>query len=271
MRGVGNTQFANGSVDVSQARHDRRPTRAISDGAATRSAPSETLGTLDNFVVNIIAGGLRALRLEPDAISPNVIGGNLNNSVDAAVHGATIGGGGAAANSDPDVGSEAPNSVFVHYGTVGGGIDNRSGFAGADPDQWHASTVAGGHSNTASGYAATVAGGYANTASGTSIANGGGATVGGGFGNTSSSVGTTVAGGFSNTASFSGATVAGGDHNMAIAGPDSDRRGLWQYRKWVLRNGSGGGLQRSGGDYSVAMGRRAKALGNGSVLLCRQP
>ncbi len=128
--GVGNTQLANGSVDVAKLDTTSTDARYFRRGGNAFGALGN-IGTLDNFVVNIIAGGLRALRLEPDAISPNVIGGNLNNSVDAAVHGATIGGGGAGANSDPDVGSEAPNSVFVHYGTVGGGIRQSVGLRGS--------------------------------------------------------------------------------------------------------------------------------------------
>ena len=59
--------------------------------------------------------GARALRLEPNATSPNVIGGYSGNTVTGGVAGATIGGGGPAGRS---------NQVAAIYGTVGGGLGN---------------------------------------------------------------------------------------------------------------------------------------------------
>ena len=59
-------------------------------------------------------------RYEPNAISPNAIGGSPLNNVTAGVRGATISGGGAPMAGDPDFTGDAPNRVTDAYGTVGG-------------------------------------------------------------------------------------------------------------------------------------------------------
>jgi hypothetical protein len=155
------------------------------------------------------------LRLQPNAISPNLIGGHQNNAVTDGVAGATVGGGGTRFSS---------NRVTDDLGTVGGGEDNQAGDnAGTTGDArcatvgggWsntasaNYTSVGGGQSNTAGDSYATVAGGYSNDASGSS------ATVGGGYSNTASGSRATVAGGYSNDASGSSATVGGGYSNTA--------------------------------------------------------
>ena len=150
---------------------------------------------------------LPGLWTQPNATSPNVIGGYSGNSVDAGVTGATIGGGGE---------SGAGNRVTANYGTVGGGYDNTASGVEA--------TVGGGRINSANGEQATVAGGFSNIANGNAAAVGGGqsnhatgsyTTISGGSGNTSSAYAATVGGGESNTASNDRATVGGGESNMA--------------------------------------------------------
>jgi hypothetical protein len=69
------------------------------------------LGTNDNNALELEVNAIRALRLEPNATSPNLVGGYSGNAVSGA-YGATIGGGGA---------SGAANSVTASYGTVPGG------------------------------------------------------------------------------------------------------------------------------------------------------
>ena len=67
------------------------------------------LGTNDVQAVEIRAGGARVSRYEPDAISPNVIGGHAANNTTAGVRGATIAGGGVATgDGDPDSANEGP-------------------------------------------------------------------------------------------------------------------------------------------------------------------
>jgi hypothetical protein len=187
-------------------------------GNVGTTAGTNFVGTLDNVALEFKVMNERVLRLEPVstniyAFSPNVIGGFSGNSVTGGVVGATIGGGGFSLNF---------NKVTDHFGTIGGGNDNRAGNdAGTTDDSQHA-TVGGGIHNTASGGSATVGGGASNTASGSD------ATVGGGQSNTASGHKSTVSGGDSNTASGSWATVGGGDANTAA------------------------------GDYSFVVGRRAK-------------
>lgn len=158
------------------------------------------LGTIDSNALELHVNGERALRLEPDATSPNVIGGHSGNSVSGGVYGATISGGGNASY---------PNAATDDYGTVGGGERNRAG-NDADPtdDATHA-TVGGGFANTASGSSATVSGGVWNTASGHN------ATVGGGDLNAAGGLYATVGGGLGNGASGESATVPGGRMNLA--------------------------------------------------------
>jgi hypothetical protein len=108
--------------------------------------------------LDIKAGGFRALRLQGNATSPNVIGGSSANSVGAGVVGSTIGGGGSV--------SSGGNLVLANYANVDGGIGNLSS---AD-----FTTVGGGANNTAAQRYATVSGGELNLAGGlhSSIAGG---------------------------------------------------------------------------------------------------
>ncbi|HUV88600.1 MAG TPA: hypothetical protein VMY80_03025, partial [Anaerolineae bacterium] len=129
------------------------------------------LGTADNQALELKVNGARALRLEPHATSPNVIGGYSGNSVTGGVYGATIAGGGESGYT---------NRVTDDYGTVGGGYNNQAG--------GNSATVGGGISNNASSDYATVGGGSNNTAYTY-------ATVGGGYGNYATGDSATVPGG----------------------------------------------------------------------------
>jgi hypothetical protein len=147
------------------------------------------LGTTDNTALELKVNGQRALRLEPNATSPNLIGGFSGNGNPAAsgAIGLTIGGGGKS-------GSE--NFLTDNFGTVGGGEANWVGDFNADPTTVQFATVGGGAGNIASGSYSTISGGQVNTASG------------------SHSV---VAGGSSNTASGSYSFAAG---TLALATQD---------------------------------------------------
>jgi hypothetical protein len=146
------------------------------------------LGMRGMYAVQAEKGGL---------IAPNLIGGASNNFVANGVIGATIGGGGGWTNSGA---TSHPDSVMGDWGTVSGGVANRSGQGAA---------VGGGSSNSAAGTFSVVAGGQANSASGFT------ASVGGGSSNSATGSGSTIAGGTSNTASIGGSTVAGGQANNA--------------------------------------------------------
>ncbi len=160
------------------------------------------LGTIDNKALELHVNSARALRLEPDSTSPNLIGGHPGNSVTLGAFGAAIGGGGNDA---------FPNLVADDYGTIGGGRGNTA--------SGQASTVGGGAINTASGLFSTIGGGGPkNIASGVNSTIGGGsnnaaslswATIGGGERNTASGVFSTVGGGQENTTTSDYATVGG--------------------------------------------------------------
>ena len=215
------------------------PANAFVQGGNSFGATA-TLGTNDAQVVEIRAGGARVSRYEPDAISPNVIGGHAANNTTAGVRGATIAGGGVATgDGDPDFANEGPNRVTDAYGTVGGGYANRAGddantavdraFATvggglhehASGFPFHCgrrmvehrrginSIVAGGALNQASGVTSTVTGGSGNIASGNY------STIGGGWASQASGVLSNVSGGFSNYATGEGSTVSGGTYNLA--------------------------------------------------------
>jgi hypothetical protein len=112
------------------------------------------IGSADNQALEFKVNGARALRLEPDLTSPNILAGSPANAKIGGIVGAAVLGGGNASY---------PNTVANNYATVVGGISNTaSGSA----------SLAMGQFNTASGYAA-VASGYGSTAAGfTSFAGG---------------------------------------------------------------------------------------------------
>jgi hypothetical protein len=190
-------------------------------------------------VLEVYVNNQRALRLEPTAESPNLIGGysgDSGNGVTPGVVGATIGGGGKYGY---------PNRVTDRYGTVAGGWYNRAGNDAGSTEDAGSATVGGGWRNTASGADATVGGGFINAASGEE------ATVGGGFVNAASGETATVGGGRNNIASGTSSVVSGGDTNTASG-----------WRSTV----PGGVGNTAAGEHSFAAGRRAKALHNGSFV-----
>lgn len=202
------------------------------------------LGTTDAArALNVIVAGSRAMRYEPNAISPNVIGGSPANFARANVRGATIGGGGVVAgDTDPDFAAEAPNRVLDAYGTVGGGYGNTVGGGAESITDAAFAAVGGGALNTASGIYSTVAGGQVNAARGnaSSVAGGQGNTV------TAPALYGTVAGGLNNTASAPLSTVPGGRDNHAsgessfAAGRSAlaDQTGCFVFANWST-SGSG--------------------------------
>ncbi len=176
-------------------------------GNAGTNPATDFVGTSDNVAFSVRVNNQRVMRYEPDAMSPNVIGGYNGNFVTGGIIGATIGGGGA---------SGGVNTVTGNYGTVGGGeLNSASGL-------W--STVGGGTGNTAAGSRSVVAGGQGNSASvqlgsvlggESNTASGSWSSVGGGGTNVASNQFATVAGGSANSASGSASFVGGGEANSA--------------------------------------------------------
>ena len=100
------------------------------------------LGTTGNDAVEINVNNQRALRIEPNATSPNIaLGNQVNVAGGAGIAGATVAGGNSntASGGYSSVGGGFNNSATSSYAIIGGGTAN---FADAG---W--STIAGGASN----------------------------------------------------------------------------------------------------------------------------
>jgi hypothetical protein len=192
--------------------------------------------------------GLYGLQVQPNATSPNVIGGYSGNGVTAGVTGAFIGGGGYAGSA---------NTVTDNYSVIGGGANNRSGNLNSLLEDAWFSTVGGGWNNSASHRQATVSGGGGNTASGLY------ATVSGGSSNTASASWSTVGGGSFSRASGAYATVAGGDSNTASFSYSAVGGGRNNTASGDYATVAGGDSNAAQGNFSFAAGRRAKANQSG--------
>jgi hypothetical protein len=236
------------------------------------------IGTLDNQPFEIAVNNQRAMRYEPDAISPNVIGGSPANFAFNAVRGATIAGGGVyAGDTDPNYAFESPNVVTDHYGAIGGGYANVAGNYNATLTDAPFATVGGGRLNVSSASASTIGGGRENIASANNATVGGGyanhatnedSTVGGGFSNTASGFASTVGGGESNTASDVYGTVAGGISNTAygtygtVAGGINNTAGQWGTVGGGASNTANGNFSTvAGGESNSAAGSLSFAAG----------
>jgi trimeric autotransporter adhesin len=268
----------NGHVTCQQV--EGSPSWRLSGNAGIDPA-SDFLGTTDNQALTLRVNDARALRIEPDPTSPNLIGGQAANSVTAGASGATISGGGTDDN---------PNRVTDDFGTIGGGLQNQAGDnAGTTSDRPHAtvaggvsngatgegSTVGGGEANTAGALYSLVAGGTGNTATGLESTVGGGAgnhatqriaTVSGGNANTANGNGATIGGGAANSASGAQGTVAGGELNFADAEQSAIGGGFSNRTDGVLATVPGGEFNHADGDFSFAAGRQAHANNNGSFV-----
>jgi hypothetical protein len=249
------------------------PSWRLSGNAGTDPA-QDFLGTTDNTPLNLRVDDARALRIEPDPTSPNLIGGDGANSVAPDASGATISGGGGRFGS---------NHITADFGTIGGGTVNSAGGGPnatvgggvANAAGGESTTVGGGDSNTASGLDALVSGGISNTANAREATVGGGggnhaiqrdATVAGGGSNTANGIGTTIGGGLSNSASGPQGTVAGGFFNFASAEQSAVGGGFNNRAEGVLSAIPGGDFNHTGGRFSFAAGHRAHADDDGSFV-----
>jgi len=228
--------------------------------------PSQFLGTTDNQALELRVNGARALRLEPGASSPNVLGGSAFNTITNGAEGATISGGGRDA---------AINQASQGYATIGGGAGNTA--------NGYAATIGGGEAQNAASSYATIGGGGQNTVAGDSAVIGGGrsnqalgvyASVGGGQTNIASSPYATVSGGVINTASGSQSAIGGGAENVAsaqYATVGGGRGGLAEAKYAVI---AGGGpadegnpsttINRVTDDYGTVGGGGANRAGDGA-------
>ena len=263
----------------------------LATGNSGSSPGVNFVGTTDNQALEMRVNGQRALRVQPHATSPSLVGGHSENLIESSRAGAVIGGGGIPGYT---------NVIRAETATIGGGGANTIDSSASS------ATISGGFLNYigASAWSATVGGGRSNIVGANSLYG----TIGGGFVNligTNSSY-SVIAGGDQNAiadrvadATISGgtqnlirsnanfATVAGGFNNIidpdaisAVVGGGRINRVYSNavyatisggYDNAVLTNAdyatvAGGNGNRAGGDYSFAAGRRAKSLHDGSFV-----
>lgn len=185
-----------------------------SANAYTVLSPRQQVMPLPYAIFAGSAASLPGFQVQPNATSPNLIGGYASNYVAPGVYGATIAGGGA---------SGVENHINAIGGTIGGGANNQSGNGVAGHNY---TTVAGGYGNVAIGDNSTVGGGINNQAAGANsgvsfgsvnYVGGDNSAIGGGANNViqNSSSYSMIGGGSFNTNSGSYATIPGGDKNAA--------------------------------------------------------
>ncbi|MCB9769400.1 MAG: hypothetical protein H6752_14470 [Candidatus Omnitrophica bacterium] len=193
------------------------------------------------------------------AISTTVSGGSNNSATETY---ATVGGGNFnTANGYASVVSggggvyawgNAGNVASASWSTVGGGSQN------AATNLW--ATVGGGDHNQAEGMSSTIAGGDHNLVEGRM------ATIGGGDQNVAQGSHATVTGGYRNHADEFFATVAGGLNNQALGAASAIAGGDSNYALGHCSAIPGGLTNEASGETSLAAGRRAKAIGDGSFV-----
>jgi hypothetical protein len=180
------------------------------------------IGTTDNQPLAIKVNGTTALRIDPTAYTPNIIGGLggfIPTVIGANVRGAVVAGGNAPAGPVTGSGGGDFHAVYDSDGAIGGGFGNKVGTDNADPDDAPFATVGGGVFNGAANYAATVAGGDANFAGGFR------SSIGGGYGNQATGPHSMISGGANNVAageaSFAAGQRAKALHNGSFVWADS--------------------------------------------------
>lgn len=250
------------------------------------------VGTTVNSPLEFFVNSTRALRLEPNTNSPNIIGGFSGNNVSAGVRGATIAGGGAAGMNVNQVsaaygtiGGGWKNSVSAESGTIGGGQANscKSPFAtigggqGNEANGGNFATVSGGGYNSVTGDAGYIGGGYGNFARGMRSAVVGGAGndnggadgfIGGGYGNIARGMRSVTGGGISCVNNGQDAFLGAGNQNtISSNSPYGVLSG--GYQNTVSGNTAtvaGGQQNTASGALSFAAGQRAKANHQGSFV-----
>jgi hypothetical protein len=197
------------------------------------------LGTTDNLPFEIRVGGERALRLEPHAVSPNVILGHPANSVSNAAAGVFVTGGNIA----------YPNRAGGFYASALGGVGNSAGGLASVAMGIYVS--ASGYASLASGQEAIASGNYSKAMGFMSVASGSDSSSLGV--ETVASGGAATALGYQTTASGYASTALGSGSRAT----NNDATAM-------------GRLTLAGGSSSTAMGYRARALHAGSLVWADQ-
>jgi hypothetical protein len=265
---------SNDSLIVSAAAGTTSTTAWSLTGNAGTTAGTNFIGTNDDEELEIHVNGQRALRIEPQGVTSNIVGGFNNNAVTDGAVGATISGGGGDASTF--------NQITDNWCVVAGGSNNQAGDGAGTADDSQYAVVGGGFQNTASGAHPVVVGGESNTASwdrsfvGTgfqnqatregavivggynNIASGDHASIGGGWYNTASGARALVAGGQAHTSSGHWSTVGGGFNNFATGDKSTVAGGFANHADGVHSTVPGGQQNTADGENSFAAGTRAK-------------
>jgi hypothetical protein len=228
-------------------------------GNAGTAPGANGLGTADNQPLEFRVNNTRAFRLEPNATSPNIVGGSSGNLVSNGVHGATIGGGGFS------ILGTGNNIAGGNYATISGGANNRAAGQYA--------TVSGGGNNQATVQYATVGGGTGNAATNDD------ATVPGGSGNLAGGA-HSFAAGFRAKALHAGSFVWADSMNADFVSSATDQFLVRAYGgfgigttnvvgQFTIRGGSGGGwntplsdIENDNGGGNTAPALRVISTGN---------
>ncbi len=231
------------------------------------SSPGDILGSVDNQVVQLVANGFNALRLEPNSMAlPNVIGGN-NNSDDPGVYAVVIAGGfgnsiSGGATESAIVGGSSQIIASNAFNSIIGGGNNNKILTNAST-----SVIAGGESHIidTNSTHSFIGGGLQNWLQGNTSFS----TIGGGNGNIIqvSANYATICGGKSNTNGTTTAVIAGGESNFVK--PGADRSFIGGGLDNVTTGALGmvpGGFANSAASQSFAAGRRAKANASGEFV-----
>jgi hypothetical protein len=262
---ISGTFAGNGSgltgLDASQITGGIVPSAALSNawqvgGNAGTTPALHFLGTTDNSPIEIRVNNLRALRIEPAGLGPNLIGGNTNNSIGELTDSATISGGSGNQIGTNNLGSVIAggrgNRIGTNslLGTVSGGSFNRIA------DDSFGATIAGGTSHYigTNANSAAIGGGTLNIISAGAIAS----TIPGGSGNwirTNAAHGT-IGGGRANQIGNDSrsATIAGGDNNSIGTNSTS-----------ATISGGFGQTIVSDAPYSIIAGGRFNLIGGGAT------
>lgn len=236
------------------------------DGNAGTAPGAHFLGTTDNQALELKANNARVLRLEPTAMSPNLIGGYAGNSVAPGLDAVVIAGGGRAGN----VNRAGAELTFIGGGWAntnsGGGAFLGGGFLNRIEDGAFDSVLGGGRENViySNTVQATISGGLANAAAGGASF----AAIGGGRLNTVSTNGryATIGGGGWNVADAPGATIGGGGVNALFVGANRVHGqsgtigGGWEN---VINTNAGYGVIAGGWGNWIQTNTQSAAVGGG--------
>ena len=218
----------------------------VGPGAFTALNPRQALTAVP------YAFALPGFRTEPNAVSPNIVGGHIGNTITPLTAGSAILSGGAANSS---------NSIDANYSVIAGGSNNNisSDYA----------FIGGGLSNTVSSFAdgVFIGGGLDNTAGGVNGISFD-AFIGGGFSNTVGSRESVIGGGIHNTANGDQSFIGGGEKNMITSAANHAviGGGFANIASGPYSVVPGGDQNQAFGYYSFAGGLGARALANGDFV-----